>query len=125
MVEELDARRSFLVEAGAGAGKKTDLVHALQYLLNRRRWELEAYGRQIACITYTNVAKKKILERISADPLVTVGTIHEFLWSVIQAYPRELWQQILDYNETLSKPEDLTEPLSSCAVGMKRAGQMR
>ncbi|MFP8963101.1 UvrD-helicase domain-containing protein [Streptomyces nanhaiensis] len=109
VVEELDARRSFLVEAGAGAGKTTDLVRALQHLLSHRRTDLEANGQQIACITYTNVAKKKILERISADPLVVVGTIHEFLWSVIQAYPRELWQQILDYNANLSRPEDLTE----------------
>ncbi|WP_109005527.1 UvrD-helicase domain-containing protein [Streptomyces rishiriensis] len=109
VIEELDARRSFLVEAGAGAGKTTDLVRALQHLLSNRRTELEAKGRRIACITYTNVAKKKILERISADPLVTVGTIHEFLWSVVQDYPRELWQQILDYNKDLRNPEDLDE----------------
>lgn len=109
VVEELDARRSFLLEAGAGAGKTTDLVRSLQYLLGNRRAGLEAYGRRIACITYTNVAKRKILERISADPLVAVGTIHEFLWSVIQDYPRELWQQILDYNKELRNPEDLDE----------------
>ncbi|WP_461711887.1 UvrD-helicase domain-containing protein [Streptomyces sp. DSM 41013] len=109
VIEELETRRSFLLEAGAGAGKTTTLVRALQHLLSHRRTELEASGRRIACITYTNVAKKKILERISADPLVTVGTIHEFLWSVIQAYPHELWQQVLDYNKGLSKPEDLDE----------------
>lgn len=111
VVKELDARHSFLVEAGAGAGKTTDLVRALQYLLGHRRSELESSGRRIACITYTNVAKRKILERISADPLVTVGTIHEFLWDVIQDYPRELWQQLLDYNNSddVRNPEDLTE----------------
>ncbi|MBV7671537.1 UvrD-helicase domain-containing protein [Streptomyces halstedii] len=110
VVQELDARRSFLLEAGAGAGKTTDLVRALQHLLGHRRPELEASGRRIACITYTNVAKRKILERISADPLVTVGTIHEFLWSVIHDYQRELWQQLLTYNDTdLRSPENLTE----------------
>ncbi|MFE9904897.1 UvrD-helicase domain-containing protein [Streptomyces achromogenes] len=106
---ELEARRSFLVEAGAGAGKTTTLVRALQHLLNCHRANLEAHSRRIACITYTNVAKKKILERISADPLVDVGTIHEFLWSAIQPYQRELWQQILDYNEDLTRPEDLDD----------------
>ncbi|MEV8606089.1 UvrD-helicase domain-containing protein [Streptomyces griseoviridis] len=110
VVKELDARHSFLVEAGAGAGKTTDLVRALQYLLGHQRSELESSGQRIACITYTNVAKRKILERISADPLVTVGTIHEFLWDVIQDYPRELWQQLLDYNsDDVRNPEDLTE----------------
>ncbi|MFE7299864.1 UvrD-helicase domain-containing protein [Streptomyces sp. NPDC057579] len=106
---ELDARRSFLIEAGAGAGKTTTLVRALQHLLNHHRTDLEAHGRRIACITYTNVAKKKIHERIAADPLVDVGTIHEFLWSAIQPYQRELWQQIRDYNKELSRPEDLDD----------------
>ncbi|MEU4654620.1 ATP-dependent helicase [Streptomyces sp. NPDC023723] len=104
---ELDARRSFLVEAGAGAGKTTALVRALQYLINHRRRDLEVRGQRIACITYTNVAKRKILERIAADPFVEVGTIHEFLWSAIQLYQRELWQQILEYNKELARPEDL------------------
>ncbi|MFI6582195.1 UvrD-helicase domain-containing protein [Embleya sp. NPDC050493] len=107
VVRELDARRSFLVEAGAGAGKTTTLVQALRHLLDHHRAPLEANGKRIACITYTNVAKKKILERIAEDPLVDVGTIHEFLWSVIRPYQRELWQQILTYNEELRKPEDL------------------
>ncbi|GHK01235.1 DNA helicase [Streptomyces sp. Y2F8-2] len=109
VVTELEARRSFLVEAGAGAGKTTTLVHTLQHLLNHHRTDLEAHGRRIACITYTNVAKKKIHERIAADPLVDVGTIHEFLWSAIQPYQRELWLQILAYNEELTKPEDLDD----------------
>ncbi|NHI05254.1 DNA helicase UvrD-like protein [Streptomyces sp. KO7888] len=85
------------------------MVRALRHLLTHHRADLEAHGRRIACITYTNVAKKKIHERIAADPLVDVGTIHEFLWSVIQPYQRELWQQILDYNKDLSKPEDLDD----------------
>ncbi|WTU15383.1 AAA family ATPase [Streptomyces sp. NBC_00075] len=85
------------------------MVRALQHLLTHHRADLEAHGRRIACITYTNVAKKKIVERIAADPLVDVDTIHEFLWSVIQPYQLELWQQILDYNKDLSKPEDLDD----------------
>ncbi|WP_461085732.1 UvrD-helicase domain-containing protein [Streptomyces deserti] len=74
VIEELEAGRSFLLEAGAGAGKTTTLVRALQHLLSHRRTELEASGRRIACITYTNVAKKKIVERISADPLSAPST---------------------------------------------------
>ncbi|MEJ8646603.1 UvrD-helicase domain-containing protein [Streptomyces sp. MS1.AVA.3] len=48
---ELEARRSFLIEAGAGAGKTTTLVRTLQHLLNHHRTDLEAHGRRIACIT--------------------------------------------------------------------------
>ncbi|MGW2043986.1 UvrD-helicase domain-containing protein [Streptomyces sp. NPDC001858] len=123
VIEELEARRSFLVEAGAGAGKTTTLVKALQFLLGRHRAQLEANGRHIACITYTNVAKREILERISADPLVAVGTIHEFLWSVIQRYQRELWKQVLSYNETLKKPEDLSELASPPVVTYSDRGR--
>jgi len=120
---ELEARRSFLVEAGAGAGKTTTLVRALQHLLNCHRASLEAHSRRIACITYTNVAKKKILERISADPLVDVGTIHEFLWSAIRPYQRELWQQILDYNKDLTRPEDLDDVTSRPVIEYSDRGR--
>ncbi|MBY8868138.1 UvrD-helicase domain-containing protein [Streptomyces sennicomposti] len=123
VIQELEARRSFVVEAGAGAGKTTTLVKALQFLLGRHRAQLEANGRRIACITYTNVAKREILERISADPLATVGTIHEFLWSIIQPYQRELWQQIVAYNETLKNPEDLSELISPPAVRYSDRGR--
>ncbi|MGK4585081.1 UvrD-helicase domain-containing protein [Kitasatospora sp. HPMI-4] len=120
---ELEARRSFLVEAGAGAGKTTTLVRALQHLLTRQRADLEAHGRRIACITYTNGAKRKIIERIAADPLVDVGTIHEFLWSAIQPYQRELWQQILKYNKDLNKPEDLDEVPTPPAIEYSDRGR--
>ncbi|MEU1517680.1 UvrD-helicase domain-containing protein, partial [Streptomyces sp. NPDC005811] len=120
---ELKARRSFLVEAGAGAGKTTTLVRTLQHLLTHQRAGLEANGRRIACITYTNVAKKKIVERIAADPLVDVATIHEFLWQAIQLYQRELWQQILDYNKDLAKPEDLDEVTTPPAIEYSDRGR--
>ncbi|MER6100650.1 ATP-dependent helicase [Streptomyces sp. NPDC001728] len=123
VVTELKSRRSFLMEAGAGAGKTTDLVRTLQHLLSCRRSELESHGRRIACITYTNVAKRNIIERISADPLVTVGTIHEFLWSVIRDYPRELWQQILQYNNGLRKPEDLDGIATPSAIEYSDRGR--
>ncbi|MFD8967847.1 UvrD-helicase domain-containing protein [Streptomyces sp. NPDC059568] len=104
---ELNQSRSFLVEAGAGSGKTYTLVHALRHLLATRRKELEREGRRIACITYTNVAKRQIHERIANDPLVYVGTIHEFLWSVIRGFQKQLRDEILPYNETLRTPEDL------------------
>ncbi|MEU1542038.1 ATP-dependent helicase [Actinacidiphila glaucinigra] len=123
VVQELQTHRSFLVEAGAGAGKTTTLVQALQYLLGHDRTRLEAHAKRIACITYTNVAKKKILERIAADPMVEVCTIHEFLWGVIQGYQRELWQQVVDYNKGLKNPEDLDDITTPPAIEYSDRGR--
>ncbi|MFJ4518449.1 UvrD-helicase domain-containing protein [Streptomyces sp. NPDC088816] len=109
VVDALRDRRSFLVEAGAGAGKTTTLVEALEYSLQNQGAELARKSRRIACITYTNVAKRKITERINDNPLVTVATIHDFLWEIIKGFGPELWQQIIEYNHSLSKPEDLSE----------------
>ncbi|MCX4909603.1 UvrD-helicase domain-containing protein [Streptomyces sp. NBC_00878] len=109
VIDELDAGRSFLVEAGAGAGKTTTLVQALEHSLQHHGAELASKGRRIACITFTNVAKRKITERIHDHPLVTVATIHEFLWEVIKGFGGELWQQITEYNDALPTPEDLSE----------------
>ncbi|MFG1879526.1 UvrD-helicase domain-containing protein [Sphaerisporangium sp. NPDC049003] len=105
----LDEKRSFLVEAGAGSGKTHTLIHSLHHLLGHHRRDLEREGRNIACITYTNVAKKQISERIMNDPLVHVSTIHEFLWSVIRAFQKQLREQVLEYNESLRNPEDLAD----------------
>ncbi|MFI2635088.1 UvrD-helicase domain-containing protein [Streptomyces collinus] len=109
VVDALHDRRSFLVEAGAGAGKTTTLVEALEYSLRMQGAELAQKGRRIACITFTNVAKRKITERINDNPIVKVETIHDFLWEAIKGFGPELWQQIIEYNRTLSKPEDLSE----------------
>ncbi len=109
VIGELEARRSFLVEAGAGAGKTTTLVEALEHSLRSQGSELASKGRRIACITFTNVAKRKITDRIHDNPLVAVATIHEFLWEIIKDFGAELWQQIIEYNEALPTPEDLSE----------------
>ncbi|MFF4989755.1 UvrD-helicase domain-containing protein [Streptosporangium saharense] len=104
----LDEKRSFLVEAGAGSGKTHTLVHGLRHLLSQHRSELQRRGKSIACITYTNVARRQIIERIADDPLVHVSTIHEFLWSVIGDFQQPLKAEILVYNTELKKPEELT-----------------
>lgn len=105
----LDDKQSFLVEAGAGSGKTSTLVHCLRYLLSRHRNELGRHGRHIACITYTNVAKDQISERIGADPLVKVHTIHEFLWILISSFQQPLREVIPGYNSESKRPADLTE----------------
>ncbi|MGA4545630.1 UvrD-helicase domain-containing protein [Uniformispora flossi] len=108
----LDGNESFLVEAGAGSGKTTALVHGLRHLLDVRGTELSRTRRLIACITFTNVAKQQISERIAADPRVYVGTIHEFLWHVISNFQDPLRTELLTHNMTLRRPtEDLESAL--------------
>lgn len=104
LIAAVDAKRSFRLEAGAGSGKTFALVETLHHLLGTRRAELSTAGRRIACITYTNAAKNEILRRIDEDPLVQVSTIHDFLWSLIEPFQRELRKELVEYNKTLSRP---------------------
>lgn len=98
VVECLEAKQSFVVDAGAGSGKTRTLVDALNHLLASRRDVLLSGDQRIVCITYTNVAVDEILTRINKDPLVRVSTIHEFLWFVISPFQKELRQAILQAN---------------------------
>ena len=90
VIEYLNDRKNFIVEAGAGSGKTYTLVEVLSSLIQERSKQLLASGQQIVCITYTNVAADEIKSRINNDPLVRVSTIHSFLWSVIEPYQTEL-----------------------------------
>jgi DNA helicase-2/ATP-dependent DNA helicase PcrA len=87
--------RSFLLEAGAGAGKTYSLVEALKYLLTAERDRLRRNNQQIACITYTNAATAIITNRIDGDKLVAVSTIHSFCWSLIKAFQPLLRKELL------------------------------
>lgn len=100
IIECIKEKKSFVVEAGAGSGKTRSLVESLKYILNTEINLLEKTNSEIACITYTNVAKDEISERIDKNPLVFVGTIHEFLWYVMKNYQRELKNEILNHNNS-------------------------
>lgn len=124
VTEAIDERRSFLVEAGAGSGKTYALVHGLHHILRTQRHDLEQAAKQVACITYTNVAKQEILQRIAEDPLVFVGTIHEFLWEVIRGYQQEIKAEILVHNDELKKPtEDLQNLLPALEISYSDRGR--
>ena len=57
--------KSFIVEAGAGSGKTWTLIESLRYIIETQAFQLEKTNKQIACITYTNVAKDEITHRIN------------------------------------------------------------
>lgn len=82
----IDKKKSFILEAGAGAGKTYALIQALHYLIKSKKKILSLNSQKIACITYTNVAAAEIKSRIDSNPLVVSETIHSFCWSLIKDF---------------------------------------
>jgi DNA helicase-2/ATP-dependent DNA helicase PcrA len=90
-IEEcLNAGENFRLEAGAGAGKTYSLVAALKKLIAEQGPALVRAGQQVACITYTEVARKEIAQEIEEHPAILVNTIHEFGWSFISRFQKQL-----------------------------------
>jgi DNA helicase II / ATP-dependent DNA helicase PcrA len=86
----LDSGKSFRLEAGAGAGKTYSLIKALQFLIERNRQTLPKRSQQLACITFTNVAKNEIAARTDRSPLIFCETNHAFCWSLISGFQKPL-----------------------------------
>lgn len=103
--EHIENNKSFVLEAGAGAGKTYTLIQTLNYLIANYGKELLAKHQNIVCITYTNVAKNEIIERMQNNPLVLVSTIHEFLWSTINKYQKQIKEQLIVLNKQLFDDE--------------------
>ena len=102
----LEQGKSFLVEAGAGAGKTYTLVKALQFLIDCYRHALPQRHQRIACITFTNVAKDEIEARTDRSPIIQCNTIHAFCWSLIVAFQKQLRERLPDLEHW---PEKLAE----------------
>ena len=97
----LKNRQSFLVDAGAGSGKTSSLIRALDYVRGPDRSKLVQDIQRVACITFTNVAKNQIIERTEHDPLFEVTTIHDFLWAAIKPFQKDLKPALLSFNASL------------------------
>lgn len=91
----LKAPTSFVVKAGAGAGKTRALVETLNEIPEETFIELSLCKRRIAVITYTNAASDEISRRISLNPLVQVSTIHSFVWELIKHYQKDIKEWML------------------------------
>ncbi|MFC0805188.1 UvrD-helicase domain-containing protein [Ensifer sp. P24N7] len=104
--------RSFVMVAGAGSGKTTSLIKALEHLGRTRGPALRRAGQQIACITYTEVAVSEISGDVGLSPLFHISTIHSFLWSVIRPFQGDIatWvgirigEKIAERREHYEKP---------------------
>jgi DNA helicase-2/ATP-dependent DNA helicase PcrA len=125
VIECIEAGKSFIVEAGAGSGKTWTLIESLKQILATKSLMLEKANQKIACITYTNVAKDQIIERIENNPLVLVLTIHEFLWFVMKNNQKELKEEILKFNKADEKKpvEDLETKIQKVTVEYSQYGR--
>ena len=85
----IEEQKSFVLEAGAGSGKTYALIQTLNYLIQHKSENLMIANQKIVCITYTNVAKNEIIDRIENNELVIVSTIHDFLWNSIKQYQKQ------------------------------------
>ncbi len=99
IIQNVDSGNSFVLEAGAGSGKTYTLIQTLNYLIENKGEDLKYNHQKIICITYTNVAKNEIIERLENHPLVLVLTIHEFLWDCIKSYEKQLKIELCKLNE--------------------------
>ncbi|MEU9247753.1 UvrD-helicase domain-containing protein [Streptomyces sp. NPDC048385] len=104
----LQAGRHFKVEAGAGAGKTSSLIEALQSILADRPRYLPRPHQRIACVTYTNVARDEIISRTDRSPYVFAETIHGFLWQLLSPFRKHLLRHIVELDLMLSKMEGHT-----------------
>jgi DNA helicase-2/ATP-dependent DNA helicase PcrA len=88
----LDAgvRPCFVMVAGAGSGKTTSLVKALDHIGKRYGTELRRRNQQVACITYTEVAVGEIWSDVGNNPLFHVSTIHSFLWALVKPFQKDI-----------------------------------
>jgi DNA helicase-2/ATP-dependent DNA helicase PcrA len=82
--------QNFRLEAGAGAGKTYSLVTALKKIISENGTALMRAGQQVACITYTEVARQEIANEIEEHPAILVNTIHGFGWAFISRFQKTL-----------------------------------
>jgi DNA helicase-2/ATP-dependent DNA helicase PcrA len=65
-------------------------VEALRNLIAERGPALMRAGQQVACITYTEGARKEIANDIEEHPAILVNTIHGFAWAFISKFQKTL-----------------------------------
>ena len=114
ITKHIDENKSYVLEAGAGSGKTYTLIQTINYVLETKGESIKLNNQKIVCITYTNVAKNEIIERLENNPLVIVSTIHEFLWDCIKRFNKQLIIELDALNEALP-----TDKSYKCETGLK------
>lgn len=100
IIECLNNKNHFILTAGAGSGKTYTLIETLKYILKST---LLLKNKKIACVTYTNIAKEEIINRLNYNSKVEVYTIHNFIWENIKLYQANLKKLVLNKLENKGK----------------------
>ncbi len=104
---KLESLQSFFLFAGAGSGKTSSLVKALEYVNENFGQILNLRGQKVAVITYTNAACDEIISRTQYNKLFDVSTIHSFAWELIKPYTSDIKERITSQlNESIIDLED-------------------
>ncbi len=93
----VDEKQSFTFTAGAGSGKTYSLIKVLEHTNYKYSKILQIKNQKIACITYTNAGVDEINERLPKGTETTICTIHQFLWSLVKNYQKELKKELKNY----------------------------
>ena len=95
----LDNPMSFLLLAGAGAGKTRTLINVLMEIKQNKLDQLIKNGQRVAVITYTNAACDEIKHRLNYDTMFSVSTIHKFVWELIKPFTNDIRNWLSNYLE--------------------------
>lgn len=90
----LDNHQNFALIAGAGSGKTSSLVDALERIREREGQQLRQNGQRVACITFTKRAVEVINARLGFDDLYWVSTLHSFLWGQIGRFQFDIRESL-------------------------------
>jgi len=88
--------QNFYMIAGAGSGKTTSLVTALEFIRDLKGNHLRRDSQKVVCITYTKRAVKVIKSRVGFDELFLVTTLHNFLWNEIKRFGADIQHTLIN-----------------------------
>lgn len=96
ILQVLQSKKSFRVEAGAGSGKTYSLNKVITWMQDNYWNIVKAKKQKVACITYTNAGVDVITSRLRDDSFIQPMTIHSFAWELIRQFEKELKQKVFE-----------------------------
>ena len=114
ILEALQSGKSFLVEAGAGAGKTYSLKKVIDWLQDNKRTEYQRKKQKVICITFTNAAVDVISGRLKDHSFIEPTTIHTFAWQAISQYQEALLKEIQTDNAYSVENVDMSTIVGVC-----------
>ncbi len=113
----------FVVRAGAGSGKTTSLIKALDWVMSEHGATMRAKKQKVACITYTDLAANEILADVNDDPLVHVSTIHSFYWTIAKTFQADI--KVWLKNDIHRRISELEEEFKNYGVRVRQTTRDR